>query len=71
VAPFILHQSRRDRVDRVAFAPYDRDPSLAKRDFGSGDNCDGYVADRQRIIDTLVEGCTRNPIVITGDTHAN
>jgi alkaline phosphatase D len=58
-------------ANQVAFAPYDRDPSLASRDFGGGDNWDGYVADRQRIIDTIIDGKTRNPIVITGDSHAN
>jgi alkaline phosphatase D len=58
-------------ANQVAFAPYDRDPALAGRDFGAGDNWDGYVAARQRIIDTIVAGRTRNPIVITGDSHAN
>ncbi|WP_028057839.1 alkaline phosphatase D family protein [Candidatus Solirubrobacter pratensis] len=58
-------------ANQVAFAPYDRDPSLAKRDFGAGDNWDGYVADRQRILDTIVDARTRNAIVITGDSHAN
>jgi alkaline phosphatase D len=58
-------------ANQVAFAPYDRDPALNAREFGAGDNWDGYVADRQRIIDTLVAGRTPNPIVITGDSHAN
>jgi alkaline phosphatase D len=58
-------------ANQVAFAPYDRDPSLAKRDFGGGDNWDGYVADRQRILDTIIDARTRNAIVITGDSHAN
>jgi alkaline phosphatase D len=57
--------------NQVAFAPYDRDPAPNARDFGAGDNWDGYVADRQRIIDALAASRTPNPIVITGDSHAN
>jgi alkaline phosphatase D len=37
--------------------------------FAGTDNWDGYVADRQRIIDWIVEHQTPNPVVLTGDTH--
>jgi alkaline phosphatase D len=58
-------------ANQVAFAPFDRDPSLATREFGAGDNWDGYVADRQRILDAIAAHRPPNPIVITGDSHAN
>ena len=57
-------------AQQTAFAPYDRDPGPA-REFGAGDNWDGYVAERQRIIDWMVARRTRNPIVLTGDSHRN
>jgi alkaline phosphatase D len=59
-------------AQQTGFAPFDRDPSPDGRDFyGAGDNWDGYVADRQRVIDWLVEHGTPNPVVITGDSHQN
>jgi alkaline phosphatase D len=58
-------------ANQTAFAPWDRNPDPAVRDFGAGDNWDGYVAERQRIIDALVAERTPNPVVITGDSHAN
>jgi alkaline phosphatase D len=57
-------------AQQTAFAPYDRDPGPG-REFGAGDNWDGYVAERQRIIDWMVERRTPNPIVLTGDSHRN
>jgi alkaline phosphatase D len=32
---------------------------------------DGYVAERQRILDWMVEHATPNPVVLTGDSHQN
>jgi alkaline phosphatase D len=58
-------------ANQVAFAPFDRDPTLATREFGGGDNWDGYVAGRQRILDAIATHRPPNPIVITGDSHAN
>jgi alkaline phosphatase D len=57
-------------ANQVAFGPYDRDPNPDHRTFNN-DSWDGYVADRQRIVDALVASKTPNPVVITGDSHAN
>jgi alkaline phosphatase D len=57
-------------AQQTALAPFDRDPGPG-RTFGAGDNWDGYVADRQRLLDWIVEHRTPNPIVITGDSHQN
>ena len=57
-------------AQQTALAPFDRDPGPA-RSFGAGDNWDGYVAERQQILDTLVTAGTPNPIVLTGDSHQN
>jgi alkaline phosphatase D len=57
-------------AQQTAFAPWDRDPGPG-RDFGVGDNWDGYVAERQQILDWIVERRTPNPIVLTGDSHRN
>lgn len=38
--------------------------------YGSTDAWDGYLKERERIIDFLVEHNTRNLIVLTGDRHA-
>jgi alkaline phosphatase D len=57
-------------AQQTAFAPYDRDPGPG-REFGAGDNWDGYVAERQQILDWIVEHGTPNPIVLTGDSHRN
>ena len=35
------------------------------------DNWDGYVADRQLVLDFLAEHSVRNTVVITGDSHEN
>ena len=40
-------------------------------DYGPGDNWDGYVAEREALVDWLVARATPNPVVITGDSHAN
>ena len=57
-------------AQQTGLAPFDRDPGPG-RSFGAGDNWDGYVAARQELLDWIVERHTPNPIVITGDSHAN
>jgi alkaline phosphatase D len=52
-------------------APFDRDSLPESRAFGAGDTWDGYVAERQKLLDWIVDHGTPNPIVITGDSHAN
>jgi len=51
---------------------------FGERDFRAGpatdfssDAWDGYVAERQRIIEFVAERDPRNPIVLTGDVHKN
>jgi alkaline phosphatase D len=58
-------------AQQIALAPFDTNPSLTQRAFGAGDNWDGYVAERQSLLDHLVAKGTPNPIVITGDSHQN
>ena len=58
-------------ANQTALAPFDRDPDPAAREFGAGDNWDGYVAERRALLDWLVARRTPNPIVITGDSHQN
>jgi alkaline phosphatase D len=58
-------------AQQTAFSPFDTDTSPARRGFGEGDNWDGYVAERQLLLDWMVEKRTANPIVITGDSHNN
>jgi alkaline phosphatase D len=57
-------------AQQTALAPWDRDPGPG-RSFGAGDNWDGYEAERQRLLEWIVEHRTPNPIVITGDSHQN
>ena len=57
-------------ANQTAFAPFDNDAGRA-RGFGAGDNWDGYVAERQQLLNWMVEKRTPNPIVITGDSHNN
>ena len=56
---------------QTAFAPFDNDPAVARAASGPGDNWDGYVAERQQLLDWMVATRTPNPIVITGDSHNN
>jgi alkaline phosphatase D len=58
-------------AQQTALAPWDREPAPDARSFGAGDNWDGYVAERQELLDWIVARGTRNPVVITGDSHAN
>ena len=56
-------------AQQTAFAPFDRRFGAAPRDMGEGDNWDGYVAERQVLLDWMVEHQTRNPVILTGDSH--
>ncbi|HKG64895.1 MAG TPA: alkaline phosphatase D family protein, partial [Solirubrobacteraceae bacterium] len=58
-------------ANQTGFAPWDRDTNAFRRGFGEGDNWDGYVAERQVLLDHMVTSGTPNPIVITGDSHQN
>jgi alkaline phosphatase D len=56
-------------ANQVAFAPHDRDSGPGR--LFTPDKWDGYVADRQRVLDFLAEHRLTNTVVITGDAHAN
>ena len=59
-------------AQQTGFAPFNRATDGVSRNFGTGaDSWDGYVAERQRILDWIVEQGTPNPVVLTGDTHQN
>jgi len=58
-------------AQQTGFAPWDRNTDPAAREFGEGDNWDGYVAERQLLLEHMVASRTPNPIVITGDSHQN
>ena len=55
---------------QTMFSPFNRTvvPGGAPR-FDTFDSWDGYVAERQQILDWLVAQGTENPVVLTGDTH--
>lgn len=56
-------------AQQTMFSPINRAaPGVAPR-FDTFDSWDGYVAERQGIIDWIVERGTENPVVLTGDTH--
>jgi alkaline phosphatase D len=57
-------------TNQVRFAPLDQTDGPGGRSFGD-DNWDGYVADRQRVLDFLKVRKPGNPIVITGDAHVH
>ena len=57
-------------ANQVAFAPLDRDSMLNSKQF-SLDTWDGYVADRQLVLDFLAQRGLANTVVITGDSHEN
>jgi alkaline phosphatase D len=58
-------------ANQVRFAPLDQDAAVARRGFGN-DNWDGYVADRQRVLDVIASRPRpANAIVITGDAHVH
>jgi alkaline phosphatase D len=53
----------------VRFAQQDSNPDPVKHTFDGVDNWMGYVADRQMILERFVT--TRNPVVLSGDSHVN
>jgi alkaline phosphatase D len=53
----------------VRFAQQDSSPDPKTHRFDGVDNWMGYVADRQLVIDQLAR--TRNPIVLSGDSHVD
>lgn len=57
-------------ANQVGFAPQDSLPQLDRRRFFA-DPWDGYVADRQRVLDFLKANDLKNTVVITGDKHQN
>ena len=57
-------------ANQVPFAPFDTNASLDRRSFGL-DPWDGYVADRQRVLDFMAAHDLRNVVAITGDSHVN
>jgi len=57
-------------ANQVGFAAQDDNPRLGRRLFFR-DSWDGYVADRQRLLDFLKELDQKNTVVITGDKHQN
>ena len=60
-------------AQQTGFAPFNRATDGRSRVFGppAPDSWDGYVAERQAILDWMVEQGTPNPMVLTGDTHQN
>jgi alkaline phosphatase D len=59
-------------AQQTGFAPFNRETPLRPRNFGvAADSWDGYVDERQRILDWVVEHGTPNPVVLTGDSHQN
>jgi hypothetical protein len=59
-------------AQQTAFAPLNNAAAGAPPRFTAGaDNREGYVAERQAIIDWTVEHQTPNLVVLTGDSHRN
>jgi alkaline phosphatase D len=59
-------------ANQTAFAPLNNAAVGAPPRFTAGaDNWEGYVAERQAIIDWVVEQQTPNFVVLTGDSHRN
>ena len=58
-------------AQQTAFAPRSNAIDQTMRSFPGRDNWDGYVAERQRILDWIVAHHTPNPVVLTGDSHQN
>jgi alkaline phosphatase D len=57
-------------ANQVPFAPNDTATRPDRRTFGL-DSWDGYVADRQRVLDFIAERRLGNVVAITGDSHFN
>jgi alkaline phosphatase D len=54
-------------ANQVAFAPFDSDNGAGR--LFTADKWDGYVADRQAVLDFLAEQQLTNTVVMTGDAH--
>lgn len=67
----LTHSTARWNVlaNQVIFAQHDQQAGPG-REF-NGDKWDGYVADRQAVLDLLAQGKSGNVVVITGDIHQN
>ena len=57
-------------ANQVSFAPIDRDADATVKRFAP-DHWDGYVEDRQQILNLLQQRGITNMVVITGDAHEN
>jgi alkaline phosphatase D len=57
-------------ANQVGFAAQDTLSNVARHRFFA-DSWDGYVADRERVLDFLGERDLRNTVVLTGDKHQN
>jgi alkaline phosphatase D len=57
-------------ANQIGFAPIDTEPSAAFRRFAP-ERWDGYVHDRQLVLDALAQQGRANTVVITGDSHEN
>jgi alkaline phosphatase D len=59
-------------AQQTGFGPFNRATDGISHNFGvNADSWDGYVAERQLILNWLAERGTSNPMVLTGDTHQN
>jgi alkaline phosphatase D len=56
-------------ANQVIFSQHDNRAG-PEREFGN-DKWDGYVADRQAVLDFLAQRRPSNPVIITGDIHQN
>ena len=59
-------------AQQTGFSPFNRSIVPGAPNYATTsptDSWDGYVAERQRILDWMVERRTENPVVLTGDTH--
>ena len=57
-------------ANQVGFAPVDINPDATLRGFAR-DKWDGYVAERQALLDLVAARRPGNVVVITGDAHEN
>jgi alkaline phosphatase D len=58
-------------ANQVGFAPQDELTGIDQRRRFFRDSWDGYVADRQQVLNLLKELDLKNTVVITGDKHQN
>jgi alkaline phosphatase D len=57
-------------ANQVGFTPMDTDRNASRRGFNR-DNWDGYVPERQAVLDLIKARGIGNAVVITGDAHEN